>query len=458
MNEFNNQYEIAQNCYTGEIDGYGYAFVPGSSFGVVLLDFQTKRLLDNISVSDGSLNQERINLLLEKRLIRRQNDPVRPLVLNQAAVKSIDTWLHVANCCNLSCPYCYIADKQPNEFMSLLIADSYLDKLEETVSSHGLKLVSVRFAGGEPTLNKKIVYHVIGEIKRRFIDKGIAVKTTLITNGTNLNSGWLKLMRSNSMGLCVSLDGIGSWHDRSRFFKDGKGSFEVVIRNIDFCREQGVNPTILTTVTEENLGGLPSLFGFLVDNNFSFRLGVYRDNVGGYRGYVDFINRLKDVLRRCYAYYVDSIRNNGKIFSHRFSDIQLDRKPHLRCCGVGYSSVVVDHRGQVFLCQAGMDKPSIGTIHDNRTLLEMAWSQKTFPELQDKTVFDYDDCRECQWALVCGGGCHTVKKNAWDSVTKASPYCDLFKFVIPKIIELKALYLISNLKKGGGNGIGNPDS
>ncbi|MBI5913177.1 hypothetical protein HY839_01910 [Candidatus Azambacteria bacterium] len=37
-------YKKTGNCYTGEVDGYGYALVPGSKRGVVLLDMRTKLL------------------------------------------------------------------------------------------------------------------------------------------------------------------------------------------------------------------------------------------------------------------------------------------------------------------------------------------------------------------------------------------------------------------------------
>ena len=72
----------------------------------------------------------------------------------------------------------------------------------------------------------------------------------------------------------------------------------------------------------------------------------------------------------------------------------------------------------------------------------MAWSQNTFPELCTKDVFDYDNCRQCQWSLVCAGGCPVVNFGANGSAATSSPYCKLFKAVIPRLIEIKALQLI----------------
>ena len=48
-----NQYEKVKNCHTGEIDGFGYALVPGNKEGLVLLDLNTKRFLDNLPKIEG---------------------------------------------------------------------------------------------------------------------------------------------------------------------------------------------------------------------------------------------------------------------------------------------------------------------------------------------------------------------------------------------------------------------
>jgi len=437
------QYEKAKNCYTGEIDGYGYAFVPGSKKGVVLLDLRTKSLLDDLSISQSHNEKDirRVQLLLENELIQLRNGSPRKLVLDRNIVKSMSTWLHIANCCNLCCPYCYIANKG-KEFMSLSVANSYLDKLEQTVTEHQLKLLTIRFAGGEPTLHKNLMIYLAGQIQKRFVAKGVRTQLILLTNGTILDSELIDLIKSHSMRVCISLDGLGKWHDETRFYKNGSGSFDRVSRNLNLYLESGIKPTISTTITDRNIPGIPELSRFLIDANLSFRYSLYRDNVGDYKTYENFIQKVSDVLNDCYDYYANTIRNQKTTSKHQFCEINLDRKPHLRSCNIGFSGVTVNHVGDVFLCQAKMDKNPIGNVKDKATLLQMAWSQNTFPELCTKDVFDYDNCRQCQWSLVCAGGCPVVNFGANGSAATSSPYCKLFKAVIPRLIEIKALQLI----------------
>jgi len=397
------QYRVTKNCYKGEIDGYGYAFVPGSSFGIVLLDLKTKKLLDNSRLLYRDKDQTRMKLLLQHKLLEHINvaEPYYSLEIDK--IKSVEIWLHVTNDCNLDCPYCYIINKDSSR-MSHATANACLEKLEQTVNRHQLETVSIRIAGGEPTLNEPVVKYVISECRKRFIDNGVKVKFIILTNGTLLNEDWIQLIADNNIKLCVSLDGIGRWHDKLRFFKNGKGSFDRVVKNLDLCIKNGIQPWILTTITDDNIDGIPVLSKFLIDSNLPFRYGVFRDNSGSYRDYQEFIDRVQNVLEYSYTYYAHAIREQNANFSHQLSDIHLDARRHLRSCNIGYSGVTVNHLGQIFLCQAYMKNP-LGTIWDKPDFLELAWSQQTLPELNGVIVTNYEGCQDCSWALVCGGGC-----------------------------------------------------
>jgi hypothetical protein len=65
-------YEKVANCHTGEIDGYGYAFIPGNKNGLVLLDIPTKQLLENLSRPLNASDKQRMKLLEERGLIKHR--------------------------------------------------------------------------------------------------------------------------------------------------------------------------------------------------------------------------------------------------------------------------------------------------------------------------------------------------------------------------------------------------
>lgn len=432
-------------CYTGETDDFGFAFVPGNSVGVVLMDKRSRALLDDLSIQQENNDDKRLLLLRKNNLIHEKGCvQTRPRLSNEG-VRSISTWLHITNNCNLDCPYCYI--KKGIGRMDIAIAKMYMDKLEETFYRHSLDSVAIRLAGGEPTLEREVVYFVVKELYSRFQGKARRILPVIITNGVLLDKGWVDFIKGSNIRVCFSLDGIGKWHDRTRFFKGSKGSFEGVFKNLELCLKAGIKPNILTTITEANIDGIKELSRYLVDNDLSFRYGVYRDRVGDYHGYRSFIDKLKAVLTYCYDYYAKAIKSGRAQFRHQLADIRIDRGSHLRCCGIGNSVVTVNHRGEVHLCQSRMHLESIGNIRENRTLLEMVHSQKILPQLTNNCVLDYDICKNCQWALTCAGGCPVVSADTYGTPLTASPYCGLFKTMIPKLILLKALSLASSFQR-----------
>lgn len=448
------QYEKTKNCHTGEIGNYGYAFIPGSSEGIVLLDLKTKNFLDKLVETNNLSNaQQRLDLLLRNNLIQKRGEVSRSFKFNRNKVKTISIWLHVSNECNLDCQYCYIAGKN-NDKMSISVANLCLDKLEQTVMDHGLSAITIRFAGGEPILNRGIIAYFAEEARERFVKKGVVVNFIILTNGTIVDIPLVSLINKYAMRVSFSLDGTKDWHDKTRSFKNQSGSFDKVYKNLELCLNHKIKPTILTTITPANVLGLPELNRFLVDRDLPFRYSFYRDNLDKDRDALkNFINDLSTALNNCYDYYIEVIDDRGATSSHQLCDIGFNKKPQLRSCDAGYSGATINHEGSVFICQATMDKKPIGHVSDKHTLLQMIWDQNTLSELTIKSVYDYKDCKNCQWMLVCGGGCPVTNFNASGSIASPSPYCEIFKEMIPKLIRIKALQLLkAHLKtnvKGG---------
>jgi uncharacterized protein len=308
-------------------------------------------------------------------------------------------------------------------------------------------LVTIRFAGGEPTGNKKIIRFITEEVRNRFSGKGVKVQLVLITNGTLISREWCRFLFKNNFRVCISLDGVGNWHDKMRHFKGGEGSFSAVEQGIALCREFNLPLSILTTITEENINGVPQLSRYLIDRDLFFRYGLFRDNNGGYGNYEGFIAVAKDTLGDCYNYYAQAINNAGVRFRHQLCELHLDRKAHFRACNIGYSGVIVDHLGQIWVCQSLMKGNPIGTLFNKETLLEATWRQEILPELKTASVTESKRCTNCKWASVCGGGCPVVNASAFGSAASGSPYCNLFKVMIPRLIYLKAWDMLNNLKE-----------
>lgn len=101
--------------------------------------------------------------------------------------------------------------------------------------SMNCEVVNVAFYGGEPLLEFELIKKSIEYAKEIFRTKKIIFSLT--TNAVLLTDAMMRFFRENDVLLTVSLDGPQNIHDKSRIFANGKGSFEIVYRNLCYFKE-----------------------------------------------------------------------------------------------------------------------------------------------------------------------------------------------------------------------------
>lgn len=143
--------------------------------------------------------------------------------------------LNVTEQCNLNCSYCYEKVSKvytKKRIMSWEIAKKSLEEFFCLVSMHKHKEVGIRFFGGEPLLNWSLIKQCIEYIKEKK-PQSLNVKYKINTNGTLLTEDIIKTLQRNNVFITISLDGVKKYHDKARIFNNGRGSFEIIDRNIN---------------------------------------------------------------------------------------------------------------------------------------------------------------------------------------------------------------------------------
>ena len=127
--------------------------------------------------------------------------------------------------CNFACPYCF---EDGNKKGMAMQAD-VIDAINTFLSTKKNKPISITWFGGEPFLNWK----AIDSISRFLIDNNIQFQSNAITNGSLLPKEIiLKLDLYHIKWIQVTLDGPRNIHNKKRFYKNGKGSYDIIISNI----------------------------------------------------------------------------------------------------------------------------------------------------------------------------------------------------------------------------------
>lgn len=158
--------------------------------------------------------------------------------------------IFVTNDCNMRCKYCYERNTIRNsKVMSATTASKVIDFIvkksnEERRSDIPIVIV---FHGGEPLLNLDLMNYFYSEINDKVSDRKVIFHMT--TNGTIMEERQLSFVLEKIDYLSISIDGNKLIHDSNRVFKDGKGSYDIVVSNIRKLIDLKVNFRIRMTIT-----------------------------------------------------------------------------------------------------------------------------------------------------------------------------------------------------------------
>jgi len=189
--------------------------------------------------------------------------------------------------CNLRCKYCYEhAHHNRNDVFTVKKIETIFRKIHEYYRSHS-KPVRLQFVwhGGEPMLIPVSFYWKVLDLQNRiFPDKKYRIGNGIQTNLTLLDEDYLKLFRTGRMGTVgVSFDVF----NENRIFKNGLPTDDVVLRNLDILRDEGVRHSVLCVITKQNIDHIEDIYHFFRDRNLVFstvpvhHLGPRKDDLYG---------------------------------------------------------------------------------------------------------------------------------------------------------------------------------
>lgn len=148
--------------------------------------------------------------------------------------------LSVTNECNLRCKYCGYSEYYEytkgysNKHMSFIVAkkaiDYYFSLIEEGRKYNPKRVPSVAFYGGEPLMSFGLIKKCIEYINNTYTSQEVNYNIT--TNGCLLDKDKVDWLIKNKVSVTISLDGPQDEHDRNRVYRNGKGSFEDITRNV----------------------------------------------------------------------------------------------------------------------------------------------------------------------------------------------------------------------------------
>ena len=354
--------------------------------------------------------------------------------------RMLTAWLHVTNACNLRCPYCYV-HKTP-EGMDESIGRASVEAVMKSAVAHGLAAVKLKYAGGEASLNHRLMLSLHDYACTLAAKHGIALHSVLLSNGVRLSQTLIGALKARGIRVMISLDGIGEHHDVQRPFVNGKPSFEHVERTIRLLTEHGHAPHLSITVTNRNYAGLADVVRFGLERGLTFSLNFFRDN--------DCAARFSDLQyeeRAMIAALLEAFAVVEELLP-RWSVLGsiLDRgqllEPRQRSCGVGQDYVVIDQRGRIAKCHMEIER-TVGDVLADDPLEAVRHDVRL---VQNLPVEQKEGCRDCTWRYWCSGGCAAATFRATGRYDIKSPNCGIYKAIYPEALRLEGLRILKHSK------------
>lgn len=114
-------------------------------------------------------------------------------------------------------------------------------------------------------------------------------------------------------------------------------------------------------------------------------------------------------------------------------------RPRFWGCGAHTSLVIYDPHGNIYPCYESVGSPqhAIGVYNPR-----LKFDEKKRQLWRSRTVFTIPECRQCNLAFFCGGGCAMMAYTETGSIIK--PHCDYTKSIVNYVIPF--LYHQSQIK------------
>ncbi len=187
-------------------------------------------------------------------------EPIRPMedAWQQGISKNI-TFI-VTKDCQLACKYCYLVGKNSKERMSFDIAKQSIDYILSNPELFNEPSVEFDFIGGEPLMEVKLIDRICDYLKSQMYKRNHkwfnSYRFCFATNGLLYSSKDVQEFINKNhthLSIEITIDGTKAKHDLNRIYKDGRGSYEDVVKNIPLWLEQFPDCGTKVTISHADL-------------------------------------------------------------------------------------------------------------------------------------------------------------------------------------------------------------
>ncbi|MDD3137372.1 MAG: thioether cross-link-forming SCIFF peptide maturase [Lachnospiraceae bacterium] len=316
--------------------------------------------------------------------------------------------LHIAHDCNLACRYCFAEEGEYHGRRALMSYEVGKKALDFLIANSGSRRnLEVDFFGGEPLMNWNVVKELVAYGREQELHFDKHFRFTLTTNGVLLNDEVQAFVNKEMDNVVISLDGRKEINDAMRPFRNGKGSYDLIVpkfQKLATSRNQQ-KYYIRGTFTRNNLDFSKDVLHFadLGFEQISIEPVVSQESDAFAIRESDLPAIFNEYDELAKAMLKRESEGNGFTFFHFMLD--LDGGPcvakRLSGCGSGTEYLAVTPWGDLYPCHqfVGEEAFLMGNVDEGIKKPEIA------EEFRGCSVYSKEKCVNCFAKFYCSGGC-----------------------------------------------------
>ncbi len=350
--------------------------------------------------------------------------------------------LHIAHDCNLACRYCFAEEGEYHGRRALMSFEAGKKALDFLIhNSGGRRNLEVDFFGGEPLMNWQVVKELVayGREQEKLHDKHF--RFTVTTNGVLLNDEIQEFVNKEMDNVVLSLDGRKEINDKMRPFRNGKGSYDLIVPKFQKLADSRNQERyyIRGTFTRNNLDFSKDILHF-ADLGFKQMSiePVVGDETDPYAIREEDLPQIMEEYDKLAKIMIER-EKQGKGFNFFHFMIDLEGGPciskRLSGCGSGTEYLSVTPWGDLYPCHqfVGQEEFLMGNVDEGITKPEIA------DEFRGCSVYSKEKCKACFAKFYCSGGCMANAYNFHGTIHDAYDIgCEMQRKRVECAIMIKA--------------------
>ena len=328
--------------------------------------------------------------------------------------------LHIAHDCNLACKYCFAEEGEYHGRRALMSFEVGKKALDFLIANSGNRrnLEEVDFFGGEPLMNWQVVKDLVayGREQEKLHDKHF--RFTVTTNGVLLNDEIQDFVNKEMDNVVLSLDGRKEVNDRMRPFRNGKGSYDLIVPKFQKLADSRNQERyyVRGTFTRDNLDFSNDVLHFA---DLGFKQMSIEPVVGPETDPYAIREEDLPVIMEEYdklAKIMIEREKEGKGFNFFHFMIDLEGGPcvakRLSGCGSGTEYLAVTPWGDLYPCHqfVGQEEFLMGNVDEGVKRPEIA------DDFRSCNVYSKEKCKNCFAKFYCSGGCMANAYNFYGTI------------------------------------------